>query len=99
MREVREGGERNEVTDRGAPKGEPLSERVELPLNVLNQALDPVAFVEGRAVLGGAAASATKDLLDAQHNQLDSDLKWHLLKNGELAEAKKRLKKAITLLK
>ncbi|MFK7804605.1 MAG: argininosuccinate lyase [Anaerolineae bacterium] len=71
-----------------------LGERVELAVDVLNKALDPVAFVAGRAVLGGAAASATRNLLNAQVDQLAVDVSWLAQENNRLAQAAAKLVKA-----
>ena len=78
---------------------EVLERRVEISAEVLAKALDPVAFVAGRTVLGGAAASATKLLLDQQKSQLDDDLKWLLVKNSDVAEAAKKLEKEANQIK
>jgi hypothetical protein len=47
-----------------------------LPSETIRRALDPVAFVQARMTLGGAAPSATAAVLDAQATQLTTDEAW-----------------------
>ena len=53
-----------------------LSHRLNLPEETLRRALDPVAFVEARTTLGGAAPSATAAVLEQLAAQLVTDETW-----------------------
>ncbi len=56
--------------------GEILPEPLHLSSEVLNRALDPVAFVQARTTLGGSAPAATSAVLNTQSEQLANDETW-----------------------
>ena len=53
-----------------------IGRRISLPDNVIQQALDPVAFVAIRKVAGGAAVEATASVLKEQAARLAADKQW-----------------------
>jgi argininosuccinate lyase len=53
-----------------------IGQKVQLPDAVIQMALDPDAFVEARAGLGGAAPSATLAVIEQQDAQLTIDRQW-----------------------
>jgi argininosuccinate lyase len=55
---------------------EKLDIDVELSDELLQQALDPMAFVQARNVFGGSAPSATSAVLGLQFTALNSDKQW-----------------------
>jgi argininosuccinate lyase len=55
---------------------EVLPAPLRLPPETIRRALDPVAFVQARMTLGGAAPSATAAVLDTQASQLTTDEAW-----------------------
>lgn len=55
---------------------EKLNIHVELSDELLQQALDPITFVQARNVFGGSAPSATSDVLALQSKTLDTDKQW-----------------------
>ncbi|MCY3866136.1 MAG: argininosuccinate lyase [Chloroflexi bacterium] len=63
-----------EMLKRGAC--ERLGQNLELSEEAFKRAMDPQAFVDGRAVPGGAAPSATADVLKQQRRRLDEDRNW-----------------------
>lgn len=67
--------------------GEVLGKPLLLDAAVLERALDPVAFVEARNTLGGAAAAATAAVLDEQAQVLEADVAWLRREEERLAEA------------
>jgi argininosuccinate lyase len=64
-----------------------IGRRVSLPDAVIQQALDPVAFVAIRSLPGGAAATATAQVLEAQQAQLTEDKQWLTTIREKLAQA------------
>lgn len=72
-----------------------LDQPLHLDANLLARALDPVAFVEIRTVLGGAAPSATTAVLHAQSKELQADQKWLDDEKQKLAAASKRLHRKV----
>jgi argininosuccinate lyase len=62
------------------------------------RALDPVAFVEIRTVLGGAAPSATTAVLNSQSQALAKDKGWLEDENERLAAASKLLQQQVEAL-
>jgi argininosuccinate lyase len=66
-----------------------LDEPLQLDAEILARALDPVAFVEIRTVLGGAAPSATTAVLRTQSEELQADQKWLDDEKQRLAAAAK----------
>jgi len=55
---------------------EKLNIHVEISEELLQQALDPVAFVQARNIFGGSAPSATAEVLDLQSKTLVTDKQW-----------------------
>lgn len=55
---------------------ERLGRELELREEAFKRALDPQAFVDGRVLPGGAAPSATADVLKEQRRRLDEDRNW-----------------------
>ncbi|MCL4250762.1 MAG: argininosuccinate lyase [Anaerolineae bacterium] len=53
-----------------------LGTRIQVSDELLRRALDPLAFVQARAGLGGAAPTATQAVLDQQSKQLAADDQW-----------------------
>lgn len=74
---------------------EKLGIHVELSDELLQQALDPEAFVNARTVKGGSAPSATKSVLLEQGVQLDADMEWLIETNGLLDSADSLLQQEI----
>jgi argininosuccinate lyase len=72
-----------------------LDQPLHLDENLLARALDPVAFVEVRTVLGGAAPSATTAVLHTQAKQLQADQNWLDNEKQKLAAAVKRLQQQV----
>ena len=70
---------------------EKLNLHVELSADLLQQALDPVAFVQARNVFGGSAPSATSDVLELQSQTLDSDKQWLADTHAKLEHANRLL--------
>ncbi len=68
-----------------------LGEPLHLDEAVFARALDPVAFVEGRNSLGGAASVATSALLQTQAHKLGEDQSWLHTETQRLATAEQRL--------
>ena len=64
-----------------------LGQPLHLDADLLARTLDPVAFVEIRTVLGGAAPAATGALLKTQAEQLGEDQTWLLDEECRLAAA------------
>ena len=62
------------------------------------RALDPQAFVNARAVYGGAAPTATAEVLDSQMAQLNADWQWLDDRRKSLADADKLLRDEIAAL-
>jgi len=58
-------------------------------------AMDPVAFVECRSVLGGAAPAATSALLTYQFEQLEEDRAWLDTEKQKLAAAANTLQREV----
>lgn len=67
---------------------EKIGREVCLSDDVLRQALDPVAFVNKRSGYGGAAPSATAEILDNLESQIqtDQDIHKHMLRQLTAAE-------------
>ena len=61
----------------------------------LKQALDPMAFVEARDLLGGAAPTATGKTLALQQGQIEDDRLWLAAARDKLADADRGLTAAI----
>ena len=68
-----------------------LPEPLRLSPEVIQQALDPVAFVQVRTTLGGAAPSATAAVLEAQAERLAVDKTWLNNEQQRLTAAAKNL--------
>jgi argininosuccinate lyase len=68
-----------------------LPEPPSLTTEAIQRALDPVAFVQARATLGGAAPSATAGVLNHQANQLNRDEAWLDEEQARLAAAQNNL--------
>ena len=62
------------------------------------RALDPREFVEARTVYGGAAPSATAEVLDAQLTRIAADRQWLVERRSSLADADKLLHDEIAAL-
>lgn len=75
-----------------------LGRPLQLDSDLLAQALDPVAFVEIRAVLGGTAPTATGALLNTQAAQLQEDQTWLLDEENRLTAASKLLKEQVDII-
>ena len=69
---------------------------VELPAEVFARALDPRAFVESRDLPGGAAATATAAVLDAQAEAIEGDRRWLVERRDALASAEGSLARSIS---
>lgn len=71
-----------------------LGIQIELAEDLFQQALDPLAFVQARTILGGSAPSATQAVLDKQEQKLKHDKQWlenthqHLQNADELLMSK-----------
>ena len=61
----------------------------------LKQALDPIAFVEARDLLGGAAPKATSKTLALQRSRIKDDCLWLTAARDKLADADRGLTAAI----
>jgi argininosuccinate lyase len=72
-----------------------LDQPLHLDANLLARALDPVAFIEVRTVLGGAAPSATTAVLNTQSKQLATDKKWLAGEKLKLASAAQGLQQQV----
>ena len=75
-----------------------LDQPLYLDADLVARALDPVAFVEIRTVLGGAAPSATTAVLNSQSQALAKDKGWLEDENERLAAASKLLQQQAELL-
>ena len=64
---------------------------IELSQAALERALDPQHFVDSRDLPGGAAPSATADLLDAQLERIEQDERWLHEVRAKLLAAERRL--------
>lgn len=74
---------------------EKLGIEVSLSEDLLKQALDPMAFVQARTVFGGSAPSATREVLDLQSAQLDTDKAWMQSTRDKLGQADQKLESEI----
>lgn len=72
-----------------------LDEPLHLDEKVFARALDPVAFVEVRSGLGGAAPAATLALLQAQSQKLAEDLAWLYDEAQRVADAAQFLQREV----
>ncbi len=68
-----------------------LGRRITLPDDVIQRALDPVAFVAARTVLGGAAPEATANVLNTQDTRLADDQRWLDDETRRLAQSESML--------
>ncbi|NCF67635.1 MAG: argininosuccinate lyase, partial [Chloroflexi bacterium] len=75
-----------------------LDQPLYLDADLVARALDPVAFVEIRTVLGGAAPSATTAVLNSQSQALAKDKGWLEDENERLAAASKLLQQQVEAL-
>ena len=74
---------------------ERLGIELRLSREAFQRALDPRAFVEGRALPGGAAPGATAEVLTAQGERSDEDLQWLEDARMKLAAAERELQAAV----
>ena len=72
-----------------------LDEPLALDADVLARALDPIAFVEIRTVLGGAAPQATGAVLQEQLQVLEDDQVWLGDEKEKLAAASELLRRQV----
>jgi argininosuccinate lyase len=70
---------------------EKIGREVRLPDAILREALDPVAFVNKRSGFGGAAPSATAELLDSIESQIGTDQEAYRRELQKLDEANAKL--------
>lgn len=68
-----------------------LPEPLSLSAETLQRALDPVAFIAARTTLGGAAPTATNQLLQSQAKQLQTDTAWLDHEQARLNQASAQL--------
>lgn len=74
---------------------ERIGKRVTLSDEALSRALDPQAFVDGRVLPGGAAPSATAEVLKTQGQRLDDDRHWLEITRQSLSAADQELRDAV----
>jgi len=77
---------------------ETLGNRITLPDNVIQHALDPMTFVAARTTLGGASPGATAAILDTQAHRLTSDRHWHENELDRLVQAETLLRQEIAII-
>ena len=71
---------------------ERLGQELTLSEEAFKRALDPQAFVDGRALPGGAAPSATADVLKEQGRRLGDDRRWLEMARAALHAADQALR-------
>lgn len=74
---------------------EQLGQTLSLSEEAFDRALDPQAFVEARVLPGGAAPSATAQVLDTQEERNDADSLWLDNARKSLSEADQELQEAV----
>ena len=74
---------------------ERLGRELELSDESFKRALDPQAFVDGRVLPGGAAPSATAEVLREQRRRLDEDRNWLNLARAALQAADRALQNEV----
>ena len=74
---------------------ERLGHELELSEEAFKRALDPQAFVDGRILPGGAAPSATAEVLKEQRRHLDKDRDWLNTARAALQAAEQALQDEI----
>jgi argininosuccinate lyase len=72
-----------------------ISQPLDLSVQQLQQALDPVAFVAARTTFGGAAPAATEVVLTEQAQHLTTDDDWQRDEETRLLETASRLSQAV----
>lgn len=77
---------------------EVLGRPLRLAPEIVQRALDPVAFVQARTTPGGAAPAATGAVLQAQAERRDADEVWLRREQQRLARAEDNLKEQIARL-
>jgi argininosuccinate lyase len=68
-----------------------LGHPLELTDEAVQQALDPVRFVERRSLVGGPAPATMRDALEADAARLEDDRDWLRQRRDSLAQADRRL--------
>lgn len=74
---------------------ERIGKTLSLSEEAFNRALDPQAFVDARVLPGGAAPSATAQVLDAQEERIDDDRLWLENARKSLSRADQELQEAV----
>jgi argininosuccinate lyase len=69
--------------------------KIALSEDAFKRALDPQAFVDGRVLPGGAAASATADVLTVQSDSIEDDHHWLEIARASLFAAEQELIDAV----
>lgn len=72
-----------------------LPEPLHLSAETLHRALDPIAFIAARTTLGGAAPTATNELLQNQAKQLQTDTAWFDHEQARLTQAAAQLEQHV----
>lgn len=75
--------------------GEQIGSSLSLSDEALRQALDPQAFVDGRALPGGAAPRATAEVLNKQEAQINDDRRRLEIARQTLSKADRELRDAV----